>query len=685
MTEPFTLNGQETRTLAALAEVIVSPDVATTDEVVRLTVESVRRWPAPQQSDVRRMLSAFGSPLLRLVFGWRWTEWSRLDVGARATALARWGRSRIPGGRTAFQGIRRLVLSSWYNHPAAHAAIGVRQPLHTRRPDVAWEGPMPGLPAATGVVALGMRDVPTAEPRGRTDPDSIRRGVTLRGETRFSVDVVVIGSGAGGSVVAAKLAEAGREVLVLEAGPWVTPSEMTEDERTLFPRLFADGGTRATHDLSVSILQGTAVGGGTLVNWMIMLRTPDHVLDEWQRRFGLVDLTPTRLSPIFGEIEDVLHVEVVPDAAHSPSNRYLLDGARRLGWHATPARLNTRGCVRAGTCSLGCRFGAKQSATETWLPRAFAHGARLLADTRVERIEVRERDTGSGPAPMKRVIAVARDEATGQPVGNITVDARTVVVAAGAIETPALLIRSGMGGGAVGQYLRLHPTTAVLGAYGEETYSLSGLPLTAMCDEFVRGDPHGYGFWLEVPALATGLLASVVPGFGAAHRQVMRQLPNLVPFIALTRDGGDLSLSNGSVGVNRSGRPRIRYALGPADRATMSRSIVAAARLHLENGATSVRSLHHDGNVLNSSAGLQALASAPCGPNDLTVSSAHVNGTCRMGTDSRTAGASPDGQRFGHRGVFIADGSLLPTAPGVNPQETVMALANLIAERIASK
>ncbi len=682
------LSDAQRRTLHALAEVVVPHafrELTPECDLGALTSARLERLPPQTRNDLALVLSLLNNAVARLAIGGHWTEWSQLDLARRSESFARWGRSRIPIARTAHQAIRRLVMATWYATPVALKDINVPSPLHVRAPLHAWEGPLDGPDSTDGLVATGTRSTPPPSPRGRSLEGVITRGATLRGAFRFSADVVVIGSGAGGSVAAAQLAEAGREVLILEGGPYIAPDELTEDEGALFPRLFADGGARATTDLSVSLLQGAAVGGGTLVNWMMMLRTPDHVLTEWQQHFGLRDLTSARLAPLFERIERALDTEEVPDAAHSPGNRLLLDGARKLGWHAVPARLNARGCVRAGTCSLGCRYGAKRSALETWLPRAFAAGARLLADTRVERIERLEADTGQGAAPMKRVHAVTRDERTGEVIGSVTVDARTVVVAAGAIETPALLTRSGMGGGGVGRFLRLHPTTAVLGVYEQEVQPLSGIPLTAMCDEFARSAANDYGFWLEVPAVGPGLIASAIPGFGAGHREAMQALAHTAPFIALVRDGADRRTSHGSVRVDGSGRTRISYTLGPLDRQIMRQAVAAAARLHLENGAQRVHTLHRDEPPITSSAGLASLKARSWAPNDVTISSAHVNGTCRMGTDPRISGTSPDGERFGERGLFVADGSLMPTAPGVNPQETVMALASLVADAIVAR
>jgi choline dehydrogenase-like flavoprotein len=213
----------------------------------------------------------------------------------------------------------------------------------------------------------------------------------------------------------------GREVLLLEEGSLVGTDELTEREGDMTARLYAESGMRATDDLSFVLLQGASVGGGTLVNWMITFRAPDFVLDEWTDRFALTGFSPAELAPAFERVEREIHAVPVPDDAHSPANRILLNGASQLGWRAGTGRINARGCVRAGFCGQGCRYGAKQSADRVYVPRALAAGARLVPDARVDRIEVIERDaTASAPtrgtrhtaAPLKRVLVTLLDRLT---------------------------------------------------------------------------------------------------------------------------------------------------------------------------------------------------------------------------------------------------------------------------------
>jgi choline dehydrogenase-like flavoprotein len=642
--------------------------------------------------DARRLgmlLSGMDRALAGLLAAGRPLGFARLSAARQEGWLRRWERSRVPALRSAFQGLRRLVLATRYQDPAAHAGIGYPGPLHARAPAAPWEGPLPGPAAEDGPVArvggpAGVRVIPILPQLDLlADPalTSVIEGARLRGDTRVRADVCVVGTGAGGAVAAARLAEAGHEVVLLEEGAFWRPEEFTEREREVGPRLYADGGARATRDLAIPILQGRAVGGGSLVNWLVMLRTPEWVLDEWAAEHGTTGMRAADLGGVFDRIEEETHTRVVPDDAHSPANRVLLEGARALGWSAGPLRVNAQGCIRCGFCGLGCRWGARRGAAEVYLPAALARGARLFADVRAERIELVER---GGRAPLKRVHATVLEREGAAARGRLTVEAPVVVLAAGAVGTPVLLERSGMGGGGVGRWLRLHPTTALFGRYGREMHAGTGLPLSAVCDEFLRG-ADGYGFWVEAVPYYPGLSAAALPGFGAAHREMMREGATTAASIVLARDGADRGRSSGEVHAGPDGRPRIRYRLAAADRARILRGIEAAARIHFAAGASEVATLHSPALRIRSPAELAAMARRPAGPNQLGILSAHVNGTCRIGTDPRTSGCTPDGERHGVPGLYVADGSLCPTAPGVNPQETIMALATVVAERISAR
>ena len=669
-------------------------------DVVARIEERLLDAPPEKQRDLERALTVLGSRAAALLISGTTVAFPRASATRQDTMLARWSTSGVPIARAVFEGVRRLVVGVYYSLPESWDEIGYLGPYYLRGPAFSWEGPVNSQPPNAGdpsdepvARALAGRPVPLPGDLADRPTVTIPLATTRAGDfdLRPTADVIVIGSGAGGAVAATRLAEAGRDVLLIESGSLVRPEELNEREGDMTARLYAEGGMRTTDDLAFTLLQGSAVGGGTLVNWMITFRTPDFVLDEWASRFGLGNFAPATMAPVFSRVEREIHATLVPDDAHSPANRILLDGAARLGWRAAAARINARRCIRTGHCGQGCRYGAKQGVDQAYIPRAVAAGARLLPDARVERIEVIERD-GAGTAaargsrrstpPLKRVHVTLTDRRTRTPVGGLVAEAPVVVLAAGAISTPVILQRSDFGGGGVGRYLRLHPTTAVAGEHASDVYAAGGVPQSAVCDEFLQRDDRGYGFWIECAPNHPALGAVAAPGFGEAHRDIMRRFRRTTNLITLVRDGSDLDVSNGSVNVSARGRTSITYRIGPRDRENLIAGVQAAARILLAAGVVDVRTLHTLGGSLRDERDVAALRQRAWGSHDLTLFSAHVNGTCRLGTNPRTSGADPTGERHGVRGLYVADGSLLPTGLGVNPHLTIMSLATVIAEQM---
>lgn len=679
MDTPPPLSAGQRAALSAIAETVVPhafSDAPRGGALVDAVVARIGRLPARKRRDIAIAISILGSRGAALAAGLPPVPLTQLAPAQRAKLISSFIHARIPILRTIVQSVRKLVLFIEYGGPLSQHEVGYRGAYHTRGTSVAWEGALPGTPSDDEPVLRAADPASAHRQPAAASPIST---LVLDGNT-VRADVVVIGTGAGGATAAARLSEAGHDVLILESGELVHGADFTENEGPMFERLYADGGFRTTDDLGVAMVQGISVGGSTTVNWMIMLRTPDWVLDEWTRLHGADGMSPAAMQSVFARVEHELHARTVPADAHSPNNRIILDGAAALGWSAKSAVINARGCVRTGFCGYGCRTGAKQGTLETYLPRALKAGARLLTHARADRIEFIER---GGAFPKKRV--VVQYAPPGQAARTVSVEAKVVISAAGAVGTPVLLQQSGLGGGAVGKYLRLHPTTGVLASYDREIYAAGGMPLTSVCDEFHQMDASGYGVWIETPPMHPALAATAAPGIGADHRQLMLNFANTGTLIVLTRDGADREQSNGDVRARRDGSVSIRYALGRKDQEHAQAGLEAAAKLHFAAGAKRVISGHTRPVILTSPREIHRLRERPIGANQLPFFSAHVNGTCRLGTDPRTAGTDPHGERFGAPGVFVADGSLLPTAPGVNPQETIYAVSTIIAERIASR
>jgi len=678
------LGAGERRTLAAaIARIVLQPPADLTarveDRIAGLAPHKVH--------DVTDGLRLFGGAAAALVSVRRATPFHALTPALQDRMLTAWGDSALGQARTLFQLLRRLTLATHYADERSHAAIGYRGALHTRETAAAWEGPAPmraGVNADAEPMLRG--DEWTRDPAPKPLPMGVITAATFRDGSVITADAIVIGSGAGGAVAAARLAERGKKVVIVESGEFIPSDEFTEREGPMTERLYAEGGLRATDDLGVAMMQGATVGGSTTVNWMIMLRTPEHVLEEWTTRFGLQGMRASEMSLVFDRIEREVHARECPDDAHSPNNRILLDGAAALGWRARAAIINARGCVRSGFCGQGCRYDAKQGTQQTYLPRALAHGATLYANARATRIEMVSRGGAApGAMPTKRVTVTINAPRSLQAPRTLVLEAPIVIVSGGAVETPLLLQRSGMGGGGVGRYLRLHPTTAVIGFHDREIYGAAGIPLSAMCDEHIARDANGYGFWLECPPLHPSVGSVAIAGFGESHASVMRQFPNLASTIALVRDGSDMHQSSGSVLTDAKGRARISYALTAPDAANLRASIEAAARLQLAAGAREVHTLHTSPIVVKREADLPQIRTRAVHANRVTLFSAHVNGTCRIGTDPATSGVSPTGERHGAPGVYVFDGSMLPTGVGVNPQETIMAMSSILAERLLAR
>jgi choline dehydrogenase-like flavoprotein len=669
------LSAARLRTLAALVARLAPPPVrdTLTDEVAA----RIGRLPPRAQRDVGHALTLLGAPFASAIAGSGLKAFHVLAPAAQDAILLRWMGSPLPAVRLAITALRRLVLSCAVAPRAAQDALGVVASASGALPRTAWDGPLPGVDSTMEPVARGdARPVVRPLPAGRVLDATTLVGVPLR------CDVLVIGSGAGGAIAAARLAAAGRDVLIVETGELLSVADRDADDAAMMERAYADGGTRSTDDLRIPLLQGSAVGGGTLVNWMIVLRTPEHVLDEWQREFGLADCDARTFGERFARIEQELRARGVPDDAHSRHNQQLLAGARALGWRHDRARINADRCLRCGACGLGCPHGAKQDALEGHLRTAMAHGARLLPRARADRVQVVGRATAGSRTPPDKLVTLTLRAADGMPLGTTEVRTPLVCVAAGAIETPALLQRSGLGGDRVGDFLRLHPTTVVLGLHDEPVHADAGIPLSALVDEFAAVDPDGYGYWIECPPLQPSLAALAIPVFGAQAAEWLSHFPRLSPFIALVRDGADRAHSSGRVRARRDGSVSIRYELAPRDREHLRQATLAAARLQFAAGASEVRTTHDDPCVVMGDMFLDSIAARSFDQRDMLIASAHVNGTCRMTNDPRTGGCDPSGQRWKAPGVYVVDGSLLPTAPGVNPQLSIMALAEHVVEGI---
>ncbi|HEY4632836.1 MAG TPA: GMC family oxidoreductase, partial [Candidatus Limnocylindrales bacterium] len=492
----------------------------------------------------------------------------------------------------------------------------------------------------------------------------------------------------------------GRSIVVLEAGPFVDERSMPTDELDAFARLYLNHGLLSTWDGAITMLAGAGVGGGTLVNWMTTIGAPAAVRDEWRRVHGLDGLEDGGAWS-----RDVASLEaelgVTETAYLAPKDAAILRGAEVLGWEAAPTRRNSIGCDDCGSCPFGCRRGAKRSGIRVHLATAFGGGARIVPQVRVTRV-LAERGRAVGVEGLALVV----DPTTGEPVPDpcaprgartrrLEVRAQQVVVAAGALRSPAILSASGFEHPSIGRHLRLHPVPVVAGWFRTPIEMWRGPMQGARSLEFVGGGPGRNGYAIESAPGHAGLLALALPWEGAAeHAAVMESIRYIAPFIAVTRDGGE-----GRTRVTRAGHVRVDYRLDAVGIATIRHAATSLVRIARAAGArellvaaTPPLRLRDVDRSAAFDRYLAAVGDLDLSANRTTVFSAHQMGTVRMGGSPRDHACDSAGRvRIGRtddrvvRGLYVADASLFPTGLGVNPMLTVMALARRVARTVLAE
>jgi choline dehydrogenase-like flavoprotein len=477
-------------------------------------------------------------------------------------------------------------------------------------------------------------------------------------------DFVVVGSGAGGATAALVLAEAGHDVIVLEEGPEVLPADRGLGPSEAFARLFRDRGAQVAMGRSViPVLQGRCVGGTTVINGAIVWRLPE---DAHARCFGAAGATDAftlrDLDRCFDRIERDLSVAPASDALLGGNGRLMREGATKLGWRGHAIRRNVVDCRGSSRCLEACPTMRKQSMEATYLPRARALGARVVAEREVRTIEVRG----------DRAVAALGRDARGD---TFRVEARRgVILAASAIQSPCILRRSGLGGSHAGEHFTAHPATAVMGVYRDPVRIWEGATQSYEVDQF-----RGEGFKMETASLPLELAGVRVPGFGADFAKRMADYPHMAVWGVQIR-----AEAEGTVAP--SGREsRITYTPTARDMELFRRGIRELAKMHFAAGALRVMPGVHDVPASIVANELDALDALPTDPRAYALIASHLFGTCRMAKDAKDGVVDLDLAVHGVRGLWVVDASIYPTTLGVNPQHTIMAVAMLAAERIAER
>jgi choline dehydrogenase-like flavoprotein len=487
------------------------------------------------------------------------------------------------------------------------------------------------------------------------------------------VDVVIIGSGAGGGAVAkelAPLAEAGKRVVVLEWGPKLADDAYTGREVEMAGQLYFDSGGVLTRDRTLTLAYGRAYGGSTVVYTGTSLTMPASVVDRW----GVDGITYDDLQARSAKYLEENNVHLLDEDELNDNNRLFRDGCAALGYRVQQFPLNLKGCRSSSLCNLGCPNGAKQGTHRVQLPAAEAAGVEVVTNCRVTRV-------GEGFCE-----AVVADPGFGLPSswepGEVRVRAKIVVVCGGAVNSPALLLRSGFGGGLpkLGRRLTLHPALILVGEHPQPISNFHGHPKSFYCDEFWESE-H---FLLETCMYFPFTTSKNLIGFGPEHSELMRAFPRLQMILVLVIDP---ALDSNRVTVDATGEPVVDYTMGPEVLDALHRSMVASAKVFFAAGANRVHAPAGSSFFIDREDADRVEELIPRSnviPGKISVTSAHLMGGCGMGRDASDSVTDCWGRVHGASGLYVGDSALFPQASEINPYVTVMALADRVAEHIRS-
>jgi choline dehydrogenase-like flavoprotein len=508
-------------------------------------------------------------------------------------------------------------------------------------------------------------------------------GAALKSDLQLEADVMIIGSGAGGGISAEELSKAGLNVIIVEMGSLKSSTDFTMEEKTAYPNLYQESAARRTKDKAISVFQGRTVGGSTTVNWTTSIRTPEQTQKYWREHFGVKLDGDDTLLPHFEKAEKRLNITqwLVPPNAN---NAALQEGCEKLGWKSTIIHRNVNGCANLGYCGMGCPINAKQSMLVTTIPGALDNKAKLVSNVYVQKFNF-----SKGKVLNVEAVTIDRDFQRRKSV-KVTITAKHYILSAGAIGSPAILLRSNVPDPSdrLGKFTFLHPVVISGALMPNEVNAHSGAPQSVYSDEFLwKHGPSGKaGYKLEVPPVHPLLIGTKLIGYGEQHAAMMKQFNNIQAHIALMRDGFHPQSVGGTVELSKYGDPILDYPITDYLWDGIRRAHLSMAELQFEVGAKIVYPIHKKASGYTSFKSAKAAINAlPFENYWSSVVSAHVMGGCNMGEDERNSVVNSYGDHHQLENLSVFDGSVFPTSLGANPQLSIYGLVYRNVERLKKR
>jgi len=488
-------------------------------------------------------------------------------------------------------------------------------------------------------------------------------------------DAIIVGSGAGGGVVADILSQRGLKCLIIESGAYRKAAHFNQKERDM-SAIYYNRGAVFSKNMHVALAAANAVGGSTSVYTGVSFRPPQDVIENWKSDYGLSFLTNDFVNSTLDFFDKDLSIHELPDDQINQNNTLFKTSCESLGIEVKKLKLNIANCKGQSYCNLGCTVNAKQGTLVVQLPRAMENGAELVHHATVDKVS-----ENMVYFSVRETVAGIKENLL--PAGNYAASAQSIVLAAGVLNTPAILLRSSkflnLRNRNVGRYLTIHPVFNLHAVHQNIISNHKGFPKAYYVDQFSESE----GYFLETSFYYPGITAKNIPGWGEEHANLMEGYKKMMSILVLSHDKASY---HNRISINRKGQYVINYSVSKETRASLVKAIQKAAEIFLEAGCTSLR-LPATKRVIGSG-GKGELSSLIQEKHldfaQTPLSTAHPQGGCRMGVSPKNAVVDTNGKLFGSKSIYIADASLFPTSVKVNPYETIMLLATHVANQIVS-